>query len=147
MQLAVVLKRIGAEVVKESIKDTDATLYLRVDPDQGEKWVEVVTAFLMGSQDKPYTVDVSKYFFVSKGAIRYLWRVVLTGEVTTALMLFGSCALEIAQSRVVQFDSFPLVGRATYPFNPAKGQLKGGHDLQQSPGILSMAIAGVPGVS
>jgi hypothetical protein len=148
MQLSAALKRVGGEIRKESITEKQATLYLRIDPEQGEKWVEAITSFLLQSESKPFTSDVSKYFFVSQGEIRYLWRVFVEGDVTMALQLFGSCVFEAAQRLVPQYDSFPLIGRTHYEFNPAKGKLKGAHDIEASSAIVSQAIAGgAPSVS
>jgi hypothetical protein len=147
VQLKAALKRIGAEIVKESVKETEGTIFLRVDPDQGAKWIDAVTSFLLGAEGKPFTPDISKYFFANGGSIRYLWRMHLTGDVSMAMTFFGSCAIEAAHAHAPEINSFPLVGRATYTFDPAKGKIKGGHDLQSSSGILNMAIGGVGGVS
>lgn len=145
MKLQVMLKRIGVEIAKESIKKENATVYLRVDPDYGAQWVEVLSAFLLGAQGKTFKVDASKYFYPEHGELKYLWRFYLSGEVDEALQFFGSCVQEVALTHARQFESFPLVGRATYEFNPAKGKLKGGHHVDEAAGILSMAIGGGPG--
>lgn len=146
MELRTALKRVGAIIVKEKIAETEATLYLRVDPAQGEVWVAAITEFLLGVDGKTYKVDLSKYFYVSEGAIRYLWRVVLTGAVEAALGRFGAAAMQAVMARTPEMTSFPLVGRIQYPCDPARGLLKGGHDLETTPGLLSAALgSGIPG--
>jgi hypothetical protein len=141
VQLSQALKRVGAEVVKESVGDKDATFYLRVDPDQGQKWVECVTAFLLGLT-KAYTVDLSKYFYASGGEVKYLWRCVIRGDVTQAQSEWAQCAMQAHMNNVPEITSFPLVGRVQYAYDPLRGKLKGVHDVDQAAGLVSMAIGG-----
>lgn len=148
MQLGVALKRVGATIVKEKLGATEATYYLRVDPDQGAKWVDTVTAFLVGSAGKPHTADISKYFYASQGSVKYLWRVVLAGDagdVSSALTLFGACAVQAAMAHAPEITSIPLVGRARYPYDPARGKIKGAHEVDTALGLVGMAAAGIGG--
>lgn len=147
MQLGDALKRVGATIAKEKIEEAVATLYIRVDLDQGERWVEAMTEFMLVAASKEIQLDVSKYFYVASGSVRYLWRIVITGAVNTALSLFGSCALAVAMAHTPEINSFPLVGRVKYEFNPAKGKIKGGHEHDQALGIINMAVGGVTGVA
>lgn len=147
MQLGDALKRVGATIAKEKIEETAATLYIRVDPDYGERWVEAMTQFMLVAASKDIQLDVSKYFYVSGGSVRYLWRVVISGAVSTALSLFGSGAMAVAMAHAPEINSFPLVGRAKYEFDPAKGKIKGGHEHDQALGIINMAVGGIAGVA
>lgn len=142
MQLSAVLKKVGATVVKEKVADREATLYLRVDPEQGAKWVDAVTTFLLGCETKPFKADVSKYFYAERGAVKYLWRMVVTGEVQEALQFFGAAAMESQIRHAPEITSMPLVGRKVYPFDPARGMLKGSHDIEEAAGLVSMAVGG-----
>ena len=142
MQLAEALRRVGAQVVKEKIEEEQATFFVRVSIDQGLKWVDAISNFLFSARDASYTLDVSKYFYPSGGEVKYLWRVVITGNVGDALASWAACCMQAHMAHVPEISSFPLVGRVKYPFDPAKGLIKGGHDLEASPGILSMAIGG-----
>lgn len=142
MQLAAALKRVGAVIVKEKVAEAEATYYLRVDPDQGHKWVDAITGFLVGASNKPFKADVSKYFYASQGSVKYLWRLVISGEVTEALTLLGASALTAAMAHAPEITSIPLVGRATYEYNPAKGKIKGAHDMDEAQGMLGMAVTG-----
>src|SRR3954462_7399128 len=125
MELPMALSRVGATIAKEAIADNDLTVYLRVDPKQGARWVDTVTAFLIGTHQKPYKVDLSKKFFLEKGDVKYLWRVHVKGDdARAALILLAQCALETSIAHAPQLDSFPLVGRVEYPFDPLRGKLK-----------------------
>jgi hypothetical protein len=139
------LKRVGATIVKEKLGDAEATYYLRVDPDQGAKWVDAVSAFLTGSSGKPYSADISKYFYASQGSVRYLWRIVLSGDVNSALTLFGACAVQAAMAHAPEITSIPLVGRIRYPYDPARGKIKGAHEVDTAMGVIGAAAAGFGG--
>lgn len=146
MQLGEALKRVGAQVVKEKVEDKRATLFVRVDIEQGAKWVDAVTNLLLSAQGKAFTIDVSKYFYASGGQVKYLWRVVIDGDVADGLALWAACSMQAHMNHVPEITSFPLIGRIKYPFDPAKGLLKGGHEMDQAPTILNTAIgAGVAG--
>ena len=145
MQLGAALKRVGGEIVKEKVEGTSATYQLRVDLEQGQKWIDTVSAFLTGAVGKAYKVDVSKAFYVDAGQVRYLWRIVIQGDTAAALTLLGACALQAAMANAPEVESIPLVGRGRYEYDPARGKIKGGHELEQSATIVSMAIGAVPG--
>lgn len=148
MELGAALKRVGATIVKEKILDGVtggvgvATFYLRVDPDQGDKWVEVISALLISGAERAFTLDVSKYFYVAQGAVKYLWRIIITGDTSAGMLLFGSCALTVSVEHAPEITSFPLVGRAKYPFDPAKGKIKGSYEADSAVGIINLAVAG-----
>ncbi len=145
MEIVAALKRVGAEVVKTHRAEGLMTLYLRVDPDQGAKWVAMVSAFLLATTTA-FKPDVSKYFYASAGEVRYLWRIHVTGDVAAAEALIVTAALESAMAAGTELTSFPLVGRRNYPLDPARGKLKGAHDIEQAPGLVGVAVSGgVPG--
>jgi hypothetical protein len=148
MEYEPALKRIGVVVTKQKLAAESLTLYLRVDPQKGEHWVDTVTAFLLGAHGKPYRVDLSKYFYADKATVKYLWRLIVTGEnAQAALVLLAQCALETSVARTKQLDSFPLVGRIEYPFDPARGKIKGAHDQQYGDHIVSQAAGNLGGVA
>ncbi len=101
------LRLIGVHVVRDLPAPKSRTLFLRVaDP---EHWPNLVTGFLLGSVGKEaqWTLDISKYFFADKGAVKYLWRIVIRGaDVDSALQFLGQCALQAKPPK--ELDSFPL---------------------------------------
>lgn len=142
MKLNQALTRVGATIAQEKIQEKAATVYLRVDPDQGDKWTDTVTEFLVGSRGKSFKIDVSKYFFEQHGGVKYLWRIVVDGDVTAALSLLGACAMQVSMQHAPEVKSMPLIGRIEYPFDPARGKLKGAHDVDASTALVSAAIGG-----
>lgn len=144
-QLDAALRRVGAHIVKEQVEEKAAIRYLVVDLEQGEKWVHALREFLvvLPSKKPALTADASKCYFVRDGQLRYLWRVSIQGDVMRADALFTACALEASMVHTAPVMSMPLVGRIEYPFDPARGKLKGGHELDQAVGILNVAIGGV----
>lgn len=142
MKLSAELGRVGATLVKEKITETKATLFIRVAEERGQVWIEALSSLLLSSADKKeWSLDVSKYFYVSNGAVRYLWRIVIDGETSSCLEHFSRLAFEAAMANRKELDSFPLVGRARYEIDPALGKLKGGHSMEQASSYVAMHFA------
>jgi hypothetical protein len=134
VKLGSALGRIGASVVKEvKAGENRTTLLLRVAEDKGDQWVETFTELMLQSAVKkgPWTVDVSKHFFTQNGAVRYFWRIIISGKVQEAYELLGRIALEVSMRHTKEIVSFPLVGRAEYVRDPARGLLKGAHSRSE----------------
>lgn len=131
MKLGAALGRVGATIVKEVKADDDSrsTLLLRVAENKGDQWVEAFTELMLQSAAKKgvWTIDVSKYFFTQGGTVRYFWRIIINGKLQEAYELFGRIALEVSMRHTKEISSFPLVGRAEYVRDPARGLLKGAH--------------------
>ncbi len=154
MELVAALKRVGGTVVKQNVQMPSAerargagTFYVRVDPEAGDKWVDFVTNVLVGAKNKEYTVDISKYFYAENDQVKYLWRIVLTGNVAQGLAMAAASAIASSAQHAEEITSFPLVGRATYEFDPLRGKIKGGHDYDVGVNILGLAMAGSQGMS
>lgn len=152
MKLGVALGRAGASLAKDLIFNADrtkCTLYLRVAEERGHIWVEAFTAFLLAAEKtKSWGVDVSKYYFTQNGSVRYLWRILITAtaaeNLDEALHGLGQQAIEAALRNAPRVDSFPLVGRAVYEYDPARGKLKGAYAREDSsmPRMLASAFHG-----
>jgi hypothetical protein len=114
-----VLKKIKAEKVKEVATPASLTVYVRAS--DGAKWRDVVVNLLQGyaelPTDKGWTLDVSKYFYVDKGDVKYLWRLVFRGEhYIDGVAVFTNCVMEIVRANAKELDSFPLSeGSTTFP--------------------------------
>lgn len=143
MKLVPILKRAGVTVVKAQGSGTSKTLLLRVS--DMKRWTSIVEALLLARSTNTWQVDLSKWYHVQDGELRYMWRLVATGEVETALNVLGRCAIESLRSGVKELDSFPLVGRAVYPIDPARGLFKGAHDFECPQSYVSAAMATIGG--
>lgn len=121
MKLNHALNKIGVEIVKQHAPDaTSATLMLRVPQKSMGLWAQAVEEFLLGSLQQPsgalaWTTDVSRAYFVDKGtqSVRYLWRIVLNGNVQGAAESLGMAAIRTLSSSI-EVTSQPLVGRMSY---------------------------------
>lgn len=141
MKLEDSLKRVGVTIVRQDpAAGGGAVLFLRV-ADQ-EKWTSVLQGFLPTAEknrNAGWQADVSKNFFSRDGVVRYLWRVVLSGDAEAAALALGKAALAAARS-TTEIMEVQLVGRKEYEFDPERGKIKGAHDMAAAPGILASAI-------
>lgn len=111
MNYKVALRRIHAELVEEKSAEKSTTLFIRVKEPGGEMWCDSFVALLLGAQDKKehFTIDMSKWFYVDKGNVKYLWRVVVRGtDVPAGLAFFSHCVLGVANANTKELDKFPL---------------------------------------
>ena len=68
------------------------------------------------------------------GAVRGLTQVASSNSLQSAM--------EASMAHVSELTSFPLVGRARYDFDPARGKLKGAHEIEVAPTLLAIAVGG-----
>jgi hypothetical protein len=54
-----------------------------------------------------------------------LWRLIVTQDVVRGLAFLERCAVTAATQAVKELTEFPLVGRATYRIDVARGKTKG----------------------
>lgn len=144
MRLDQALAKIGVEVVDTNKSNDALTLLLRVRQDirlSSERWNRAAAALVKssakGKQSGQWDADVSKVLLERNGSVVYLWRVVLSGSVKKGQQRFGDCVLE-ALRHGVEVKTMPLVGQVKYPYDPASGKLKGGHDLNSATGVVAM---------
>lgn len=135
MSLKESMQRVGASIVKvESGKDK-AVLYLRLEDGSFDSWRSCIEELLL-SQTAEWSADVSKYFFAGGGVVKYLWRIIFSGDTKQ-----GAAALARAahRSRVqtVELGSQPLVGRKEYPFDPLSGKIAGAYSEKQGNQLIA----------
>lgn len=147
MRVEQALAKIGVSIADASDDDGTMTLMLRIqgDPTTQRRWRKTLERFLLAEEKgrAQWQADVSKHFFAKAGAVRFLWRLVFTGNVKTASRVLRDCALESLKDGV-EVTSLPLVGRVNYEFDPTKGKFKGAHDIGVGAKALA-AIANAPG--
>lgn len=140
MRLDHALNRIGVEIVRQHSTDKkSATLMLRVPQKSAQIWTTVVQEFLLASEEQPeaalrWTTDVSRVYFLDKESkvLRYLWRVVLGGNVAGAAEILGLAVIRTL-SDGIEVTSQPLVGRA----RQEPGSTKGGHSIGAASNVLA----------
>jgi hypothetical protein len=140
-----VLGRIGVTLVKTEPGANRLIAYFRVDPKKQDLWNETVSEFLLASIEPPaksagWSVDVSKWFYPTNGAVRFLWRIVLIGNPQAAGEALGRAASR-AVSSGVEVTSQPLVGRKTFEYDPARGKIGGAHSMDTAAGLLERGLS------
>ncbi len=135
MELESALAQIGAEIVKTEERDGTLRVWLRI-PTKGSPWSQVLLDFM--SKPQGWQVDISKSYFVKEGGIRFLWRVIMTGD-TAAAQAALVAALDRKQE-IREVTSMPLVGRVEYPHDLANGKSKGAYEAKDN--IAARAIGG-----
>lgn len=138
MKLEKALKQIGATIVKVEKSETRVVLFLRIDQSRAGLWTQTVNDFLLSSSRvNAWNTDVSKYFFVDGGVVKFLWRVVLGGDPYLAAAALSAATQEIGSVTSGEVTAQPLVGRKTYPFDPSSGLIKGAQDSKAATQIIS----------
>lgn len=140
MKLEEVLKRVGGEVASAEKTDSGFILMLRVDPELGGKWADTIREFLL-NKATAWSTDVSKLFYASGGSVKYLWRIVLRGNTKAAAEALSAAALR-ALMQIGELDSYPLVGRREYEFDPANGKIAGPHAASAPARIIAATTLG-----
>jgi hypothetical protein len=146
MRLDVVLGKIGAEIVKVEKHQGRVTIFLRTGRKRADaaRWKQVVEEMLLAASEQrkvTWGVDISKAFFADRGAVKYLWRVVLTGDVKQAAENFGNATMR-SLSQGAEVTSMPLIGQVQYEWDPANGKMKGGHSQGKARTAITQGISG-----
>jgi hypothetical protein len=147
MRLDQLLKRIGAELVKAEQANGRVVLFVRAGTaaEQATRWKLVIEGVLLAHHEQKgprWDLDLSKAFFVNEGgAIRYLWRFVLTGDVKRGAESVGF-AVSRALATGAEITEMPLVGQVQYPFDPQNGRIKGGHTSERAARARAVAMSG-----
>ncbi len=146
MRLDQVLPRIGAQIVKHEAAEGRVVLFIRVgrQPLQAGRWKQAVEELLLACDEQKkvtWGVDLSKAFFVQSGAVKYLWRLIFTGDVKKGAENFGSAVMR-SLSVGGEVMSMPLVGQVQYEFDPANGKMKGGHDPARAKKAIAFGMSG-----
>ena len=107
-QLAPSLRHLGAMVVEVRERSaTNVQILLRVGPERAAHWPEFIAELL--STESDVALDVSKVFFKDAGAVRYLWRVVISGDLEVGLRDIAAAASSVV-GRHSQVDEVQLLG-------------------------------------
>lgn len=149
MKIDQILKKIDVTLVRveKSQDGRTLTLYLRINRSERtfQRWRAVVEEVLLAADHNVaeklgWKIDVSQYYYVSpEKVVRYLWRVILTGNVRAGAEALGQAILRVL-SQGADVTSMPLVGRKQYAFDPAAGKMKGAHDPRDVASIVSQGI-------
>lgn len=143
MRLDHALTKIGVQIVRHhSPGPQSSTLMLRVPKGALPLWSRIVEDFLTAAETIPsgqvaWTADVSRVYFLDKETklVRYLWRVVLSGNCAGGAETLGMLAIR-ALSSTVELTSQPLVGRVEY------SGTKGAHSMAEAARVVAQSFSG-----
>lgn len=148
MRLDQVLARIGVEIVKSEPTKTKVVLFLRAGrkPQHIAQWKRTIEEYLSAEaeqREKSWSCDISRSYYLAQAkAVKYLWRVIITGDVRTGAESFGQAALRSLSAGGAEVMSMPLVGQVNYEFNPAEGKMKGGHPPDRARAAVTLGMSG-----
>ncbi len=151
MDLVAILKKIDVTVVRHENPAGQNTLrlFLRINRDKIRfaQWRGVIEEYLLDAKTKAaktngWNVDISQAYYVTdEEVVRYLWRVVISGNIRAGAEALGQAVLRVV-SQSADVTEFPLVGRKKYAFDPANGKMKGAHDLKSAQSIVATGLQG-----
>lgn len=141
------LAKIGATVTEYKEAEGRFTLMVRAPAPKDEvnaaRWrLFIEKTILFSTTVKSWKLDFSKVFFAHEGIVRFLWRIVVTGEaVDSAKRVLAEIALETL-AEGIEVTEVPLVGRVEYEHNPAKGKLKGAYGINSGGSSVADQLVG-----
>lgn len=129
MKLDQALKRAGVHIVRQQGGGDRATLILRVDSASFGLWARILEEFLLAAKRpisvEPWKTEVTRVYFVDDtDTVRYLWRIVLEGELAPAAEALNMAVVR-ATAQSVEVVSSPLYGRV----EPDPASFKGAYTL------------------
>lgn len=77
---AVLLNKAGFQPVQESCTDRQLRFVGRVSPNKTAQWLRVMERLLVREHEAPWTIDLSKQYFLRGSKLLYGWRMILQGE-------------------------------------------------------------------
>ena len=148
MRLDQILTRIGAAIVKTDNNPQKVVLFIRSGRSQRQlaQWRTMVEEYLgaHASLTTPkWGLDISRSYYITEAkAVKYLWRIILTGDVRNGAEAFSRAVIRSITVGGGEVTSMPLIGNTPYVFDPAKGKMKGGHDGKTAAQARSAGMSG-----
>lgn len=139
MRIDQVFKKCGFEIVDvKRGKGTDMTIDVRIAL-QGKipkRWKHMMESALAATEiaiakGNKWDVEIAKRFFTRNGAIRYLWRIRITGDLAAASICIVNASLDSLRTGN-ELNEVPLVGGQTKPPDPANGRFMGAYPRDES---------------
>lgn len=140
--------------VEPTVRRHVYTVRVPAEPMALARWRRVVGDFLLGTdeatkkkgksknaQKYTWTVDISKWFFVAGGAVKFAWRIMIMADdqdgVSRGENMLAQCATN-ALREGIEVTSMPLVGRKEF-----KGKNVGGvYSMKEGAQQLTKALGG-----
>lgn len=147
MNIETALGKIGAEIVsQDKLSDTSRRFMIRTgkSPEHLKAWQNTITEFLLHAAElsskgkPPWTVDVSRYYFVKNGSkVKYMWRIIVSGDVDQGVAAFSG-AIVRGMGSAVELKSFPIISPTA---NPKSGSYRGAHPQGTGEAVIAKEFA------
>lgn len=147
MRVDQAFKKAGFEIVGATKGDKSIVFDVRVPLQERvpARWKNLLADILplaehiAGTPNPKWELEVSKRFYSRAGTVRYLWRVVMKGDLAacqTALVRATLNSLRVGN----ELSEVPLVGQVTYTPDPKNGKFKGAYPRDDDD-LASRAVA------
>lgn len=120
----VLLHRVGFEVVSESVKDNQVRFFGRVRPMHMPGWLGVMTSLLKHSAQAPWSIDISRQYFLRGDKLMFGWRVILQGADIAEYLPEVTKSIQGVPRPTLELDEVPLHA------NPNRNALRNGRGAQ-----------------
>jgi hypothetical protein len=104
-------QKAGFEVVQESSTDRQVRYVGRVAPSKVKQWLWVAEQLLIHSDGAPWSLDLSKLYFLRGGKLMYGWRLIIQGENVAQYQAALIAAVSKAPAVQAQLEEVRLYGR------------------------------------
>jgi len=74
------LSKAGYEIIQENVEPNRLRFFGRVRPSHMPAWLEIMQGMLVASEKAPWTVDISRQYFLRGTKMFWGWRVILQGD-------------------------------------------------------------------
>ena len=88
-----------------------------------------------------WTIDISKRFYSRDGVVRYLWRVVIHGNLAVCQAALVTATLNALRTGN-ELTEVPLIGQMTVMPDPKNGRFKGAYPKTEGDDLAMRAISG-----
>lgn len=149
MRVDQAFRRAGFEIVEATKENGVLTFSVRVPlhqevvPMRWKMMMEhiLVTAEVIASKpQKKWGIDIAKRFFSKNGVVRFLWRVQMTGDLTSAQAALVQAVLNALRVGN-ELREVPLIGQANLVPDPKNGKFKGAYPRNEED-RASQVVAG-----
>jgi hypothetical protein len=104
-------QRAGFEVVQESCTTKQIRYVGRVAASKAKQWLRVAEQLLQQSDGAPWSLDLSKLYFLRGGKLMYGWRLIVQGEDVMQYQAALVAAVTKAPTVQAQLEEVRLYGR------------------------------------
>lgn len=131
MRIDQAFAKCGFEIVDVAREPDRMVIDVRIsarDPKAAGRWSHLFEPVLLASESSKgmWSAEISKRFFTRNGRLRYLWRLVLSGNLAKASSVVVGAAIDSLRIGN-ELDEVPVVGGAARPPDPASGRYKGAY--------------------